>query len=651
MTALALPLGIEGGADTSIAVEAARKRFRALPNGDPTTIDDLFAILLLSALPYDDADEEPDFEVAAAKVQMVRIGFGSNLPKMEKHERYALFALAAWRLAGHSARTLFRAIESMGHSPAVERKIIWKRLVNLYRLYTSSDEALEEECGAAQARLAPVLPEGFALRPHQLEAFVFAEKSGFRCIFGDEMGLGKTIEILSCIAARQEDAFPVCVVCPKSLLSTWKDEALTWLSKLAVRVVLPNTKMDIQADAAEGGNPIYIMTYAGLRKHGDTIQRMKVGTLVCDESHRLSNPDSQRSDSAIRAASTARAVLCATGTFMPNGRHLEAYIQLKMVHGRSFPFRNFYAYADRFCGEKFVPIGKKRNGDVRFRRDYTVRSRPVEFGSFCAQRYLRRTKLEVYGPDSKGMPPKSRFIRFIDLSTKQRAALQRQREEIRRTVVARAEELQRSMQADGIGDAAVERKVKKIVASEVLILMTKMRVALGIAKAPWFVDRTAELLEEGHEVLIFAWHNEVAQALCTQLEASGIRTTLLDGTLTSSARDARIAALKAGQTRVGVLTSAYREGLTLVKYNRMLFVERWHRPGDELQAEDRIHRIGQTRDVAIEFGVVRGTYDDVIMKAQRWKEEGVAQVDGSASVRSYDTVDDEEAAWVHHVLG
>ena len=62
-------------------------------------------------------------------------------------------------------------------------------------------------------------------------------------------------------------------------------------------------------------------------------------------------------------------------------------------------------------------------------------------------------------------------------------------------------------------------------------------------------------------------------------------------------------------------------GLTLTAASLVIFVEQDWVPGKNVQAEDRVHRIGQTDNVLIQYLVLNGTLDSHIAKVNVAKQE------------------------------
>jgi SNF2 family DNA or RNA helicase len=60
-------------------------------------------------------------------------------------------------------------------------------------------------------------------------------------------------------------------------------------------------------------------------------------------------------------------------------------------------------------------------------------------------------------------------------------------------------------------------------------------------------------------------------------------------------------------------------GMNLAEANHCFLLDPWWNPAVEAQAIDRIHRIGQTRDVTVCRLVARGTIEDQMLELQAGK--------------------------------
>ena len=73
------------------------------------------------------------------------------------------------------------------------------------------------------------VPSGLTLLPHQQEGIGFAInrlRTNRGAMFGDVMGLGKTIEAI--VTANARGPSRILVVCPASVLFTWRREIWNW---------------------------------------------------------------------------------------------------------------------------------------------------------------------------------------------------------------------------------------------------------------------------------------------------------------------------------------------------------------------------------------------------------------------------------------
>lgn len=83
--------------------------------------------------------------------------------------------------------------------------------------------------------------------------------------------------------------------------------------------------------------------------------------------------------------------------------------------------------------------------------------------------------------------------------------------------------------------------------------------------------------------------------------------------------------------RVALLAiKAAGTGLNFTSANVVVFAELSWVPGDIKQCEDRAHRIGQDKNVSVNFLLGRGSIDEIIWKTLQNKLDNVGQIlDGS----------------------
>ena len=63
------------------------------------------------------------------------------------------------------------------------------------------------------------------------------------------------------------------------------------------------------------------------------------------------------------------------------------------------------------------------------------------------------------------------------------------------------------------------------------------------------------------------------------------------------------------------------EGINLTNANHAIFFNRWWNPSNNSQAEDRIHRLGQTKECFNHYPITINTIEDRISEILRNKKE------------------------------
>jgi SNF2 family DNA or RNA helicase len=136
------------------------------------------------------------------------------------------------------------------------------------------------------------------------------------------------------------------------------------------------------------------------------------------------------------------------------------------------------------------------------------------------------------------------------------------------------------------------------------------------------LDALLELLgdtvAEGHRTLIFSQFTQYLAKARSRLDAAGISCSYLDGKTRN--RAAAIADFKNGDTSVFLISlKAGGFGLNLTEADYVILLDPWWNPATEAQAVDRVHRIGQTKNVMVYRLVSRDTIEEKVMALKATK--------------------------------
>lgn len=228
---------------------------------------------------------------------------------------------------------------------------------------------------------------------------------------------------------------------------------------------------------------------------------------------------------------------------------------------------------------------------------------------------LRRNKKAIL----KELPVKRRLRRRIaiddpELAVQLRADLDEFRERASELaeLSSNGRVVKRARSMDDLRDADVTSR--EMAAHKKALLMELFRRS-GHAKLPAVERRVAALLaspEQG-KLLVFAHHRAVLDAL-----ASGclrdVPHVRIDGSTPARERQFRVMRFQNQADIVVALLGITAAGvaLTLTAASRVLFAELYWTPAALLQAEDRVHRIGQTSEVVVEYLLADDCVDDVL---------------------------------------
>lgn len=282
-------------------------------------------------------------------------------------------------------------------------------------------------------------------------------------------------------------------------------------------------------------------------------------TLIADEAHYAQNLAAARTKRFLALAKAARAVFPLTGTPIKNGRPVNLFpLLLAIDHPLS---RDKKYYEVRFCA---AHASRWTQWDV------TGAAHLDELHRRIADAVLRRLKEECLD-----LPEKVRVIRQVELSDAARATYDARMAELRA-------EYRRRKAAGEIKDGG-----------DALVLLGHAFHAGSIAKVEAAVELAEEVLEQGGQVVLYAKYLDSAGQIAETLGAGRIT-----GEENAQQRQDAIDRFQRGELRAIVATlGAGNVGITLTAAQTVILVDRPWTPGDAIQAEDRLHRIGQTGSV------------------------------------------------------
>ena len=182
--------------------------------------------------------------------------------------------------------------------------------------------------------------------------------------------------------------------------------------------------------------------------------------------------------------------------------------------------------------------------------------------------------------------------------------------------------------AIGGGLRAVEQ-AEKTMAAKHLAQVGYLRRILGRGKVPAVTAWVIGKVRQKESVVVYAEHRDVCNLFLEGLRKYKISHVRVDGSTTKMERQMAIDQFQEGSIKVFLGTRAAIEGINLYTARHLIFLERYFTPSHEEQAEDRIRRIGQTRETCIWYPFVENTYDERIRNIIEGKRGIVASCVGS----------------------
>jgi SNF2 family DNA or RNA helicase len=462
-------------------------------------------------------------------------------------------------------------------------------------------------------------------------AWLRATKRG---LLGDPMGTGKTRQLLLAIP---DDGWPAIVICPNSVRGSWKKEVESIGLDVEVRVLdgtAAKRKKDLQG--IEDGDRVLVVTnwesvrtlsrlapYGSIRlrkcvEHGGEDEKVTESkcevhrkplnevpwrTVIRDEAHRAKDPSSKqtRASWAVQHSDTVRYCWDATGT--PVAQNIGDLWTI--MHGNSpQDFSGKSKFIDRYAVTSWNIYGSLDIAGLN-----PLNSE--ELFEFLDPRF-RHIPKEALLPF---LPEKVREERVCKMNRKQETAYR----EMAETMIALLEE---GAVVTTNPLAQYTRLIQFSSAYAEIDEEGEVRLSEPSCKVDELIDIANDL---GDEPFAVGMVSRQLLELCEQrLEKEGISYASIKGGQSMADRDQAIDDFQNGRVRVILLTvQSGGVGITLTRAAYLVMLQRSWSLVDNLQTEDRVHRIGseQHKQVTIIDVVTDGTIE-VGRQLERLQEKG-----------------------------
>lgn len=488
-------------------------------------------------------------------------------------------------------------------------------------------------------------------------------QNGISGILADDMGLGKTCQVIAFLSHLKEqgEGRPTLIIVPGSTLENWCREFERFSRKINFTPYYGSQaerfeSQDTIRDNIETGNcDVIITTYdlAYRKEDNSFLRKCKPQICIFDEGHVLKNANTARYKSLMRITPKCRILL--TGTPLQNSLQ-----ELMSILGFLMP-DIFYDKQDDSVQEMLQILFKHKAKVTESDSHSTLLSaqRVQRARTMLTPFILRRKKAQVL----KHLPKKTCRVEYCELTDTQKTLYDEQLQKQRKILLDRAAGLLVKDHANvmmKLRQAAIHpllfrhrytddkiRKMSKaclredtfaesnpdIIFEELQLyqdyqchhLALKYPGALKkfeLKNREWMdsgkVQTLLELLKKykanGDRALVFSQFTSVMDILGWVFDDHDIPFMRMDGSTPIAERQGLMDVFHT-DTSIPVFmlsTKSGGAGINLACANKVVIFDSSFNPQDDIQAENRAHRVGQTREVEVVRLVTRHTVEEQI---------------------------------------
>lgn len=503
---------------------------------------------------------------------------------------------------------------------------------------------------------------GRYLYPHQVEAIKFLVGSK-KAILANDMGSGKTMS--SILAALLGGYEKVLIISPASVKETWYRELSPYVDKKDITIVegrewdeakftiinydilknfydVPTEKVKRkELNLNENGD------YVNVEKEKEIVSRKKAviekamsesqlfqskfDLIIIDEAHRLSNTSSgiYKIVSDLVMRSKPKGIFALTGTPITN--HPINFFNILKIIGAPIA-KDWVHYVERYCDGKTFYNKKERAAytkmylNMKHKRNWNELSHneQIEYYQFLDKRCKKiwvtngASHLDELQEIVKPYYLRRMKDEFGTLPTKTIKTLEYE-------LTPSEKNEYNSLWDNFVKARSGNKSIDDIESLKKLTEGVVCRQWLSNTMTSRTTELTKKLVSEGHKVVIFCAFDEELYTLQENFkDICVIHNGKLNGTKKACAVD-KFQNDPNIKVFIGNIQSA-GVGITLISSDCAIFNSMDYTPGNNQQCEDRIYRLGQTKDVTIYYQIFKDTYMEHISELVNMKDSNISKI-------------------------
>ncbi len=411
----------------------------------------------------------------------------------------------------------------------------------------------------------------FKLRPFQRVGVLYGATHK-RFFLCDDPGLGKSIQSLAIAEFISE--WPCLIVATKSGVENWINE---------IKIHLPHRSF-VKANDYTGEHVNFVIAKTGqLPALKDKMKSTPVISVFVDEVHKVKNHKTNGYKNIKLFTTDAYVIGLLSGTPIINrpSELISPLILLRKMH----LFGSVKSFGEKYCNSKVSRFGTSYSGSSNL---------DDLFSRLRASSFIRRTKEDVL-PE---LPAKiTRFV-YTDIENRE--------------------------QYDSLVNSGEELSG--------LAITSKLRMLTGHGKLTTAFQWIADFLKSDRKLVVFAWHTSVIDALVSKFQCLSMK-----GDHSELERQIAVNRFQNDPSEKLFVLNFQVGGTvhTLTSANDILILELPYTPAELIQAEDRLHRIGQLNSVTCYYMLGSRTIDIDLVKLLLYKR----------SIYTYQNLPNDKLTW------